>query len=185
MFKIGIIGCGKISQVRHIPEYADNADAKLDGCLLYTSRFNLCVLALNHRHGSGAQVYGYEPVYLHLCIYCICVLRAEDQRYFQIPRYVLAELWRGYGDGSERYPGSVSYTHLGQNRYFLLPLPQRRQMDGQTGKHIDKFHASLRNHAVSPAYAGKEKTIAASQVHIHDEGEQLPVAVLRERVHIF
>ena len=31
MFKIGIIGCGKISQVRHIPEYADNADAKLEG----------------------------------------------------------------------------------------------------------------------------------------------------------
>ena len=24
MFNIGIIGCGKISQVRHIPEYAQN-----------------------------------------------------------------------------------------------------------------------------------------------------------------
>ena len=31
MFKIGIIGCGKISQVRHIPEYADNADAQIFG----------------------------------------------------------------------------------------------------------------------------------------------------------
>lgn len=31
MFKIGIIGCGKISQVRHIPEYADNAEAEIRG----------------------------------------------------------------------------------------------------------------------------------------------------------
>ena len=29
MFRIGIIGCGKIAQVRHIPEYADNPDAQL------------------------------------------------------------------------------------------------------------------------------------------------------------
>jgi predicted dehydrogenase len=29
MFKIGIIGCGKIAQVRHIPEYVDNRNAKL------------------------------------------------------------------------------------------------------------------------------------------------------------
>ena len=29
MFGIGIIGCGKIAQVRHIPEYDDNPDAKL------------------------------------------------------------------------------------------------------------------------------------------------------------
>jgi predicted dehydrogenase len=31
MFKIGIIGCGKIAQVRHIPEYAANPDAQLAG----------------------------------------------------------------------------------------------------------------------------------------------------------
>jgi predicted dehydrogenase len=31
MFKIGIIGCGKIAQVRHIPEYAANPDAELAG----------------------------------------------------------------------------------------------------------------------------------------------------------
>ena len=31
MFGIGIIGCGKIAQVRHIPEYAANKDAKLVG----------------------------------------------------------------------------------------------------------------------------------------------------------
>ena len=31
MFGIGIIGCGKIAQVRHIPEYAENKDARLLG----------------------------------------------------------------------------------------------------------------------------------------------------------
>ena len=31
MFGIGIIGCGKIAQVRHIPEYADHPQAKLLG----------------------------------------------------------------------------------------------------------------------------------------------------------
>ena len=31
MFGIGIIGCGKIAQVRHIPEYADHPEAVLRG----------------------------------------------------------------------------------------------------------------------------------------------------------
>lgn len=31
MFKIGIIGCGKVAQVRHIPEYQANRDAELAG----------------------------------------------------------------------------------------------------------------------------------------------------------
>lgn len=31
MIRIGIIGCGRISQVRHIPEYAENPDAELAG----------------------------------------------------------------------------------------------------------------------------------------------------------
>ncbi len=31
MVNIGVIGCGKIAQVRHIPEYADNKDVKLTG----------------------------------------------------------------------------------------------------------------------------------------------------------
>lgn len=31
MFQIGIIGCGKIAQVRHIPEYLDRPEAKLAG----------------------------------------------------------------------------------------------------------------------------------------------------------
>ena len=35
--KVGVIGCGKIAQVRHIPEYEMNPEAELYGCLLYTS----------------------------------------------------------------------------------------------------------------------------------------------------
>ena len=31
MLKIGILGCGKIAQVRHIPEYADNPSCELKG----------------------------------------------------------------------------------------------------------------------------------------------------------
>ncbi|MBQ9045906.1 MAG: Gfo/Idh/MocA family oxidoreductase [Oscillospiraceae bacterium] len=31
MLKIGILGCGKIAQVRHIPEYHDNPDCELKG----------------------------------------------------------------------------------------------------------------------------------------------------------
>ena len=31
MFKIGIIGCGKIAQVRHILEYLENPEAELFG----------------------------------------------------------------------------------------------------------------------------------------------------------
>lgn len=31
MVRVGIIGCGKIAQVRHIPEYADNKDAEIAG----------------------------------------------------------------------------------------------------------------------------------------------------------
>ena len=29
MLKVGVIGCGKIAQVRHIPEYLDNPDCQL------------------------------------------------------------------------------------------------------------------------------------------------------------
>lgn len=31
MYNIGVIGCGKIAQVRHIPEYADNKNCRLAG----------------------------------------------------------------------------------------------------------------------------------------------------------
>ena len=33
MYRIGIIGCGKIAQVRHIPEYLANGKAKI--CAVY------------------------------------------------------------------------------------------------------------------------------------------------------
>ena len=29
MLRIGIIGCGKIAQVRHLPEYAENPDVQI------------------------------------------------------------------------------------------------------------------------------------------------------------
>ena len=29
IMKIGILGCGKIAQVRHIPEYADNPNCEI------------------------------------------------------------------------------------------------------------------------------------------------------------
>lgn len=32
MVKVGIIGCGKIAQVRHIPEFLDNENARIAGC---------------------------------------------------------------------------------------------------------------------------------------------------------
>lgn len=31
MIRVGIIGCGKISQVRHLPEYAGNPDVRIEG----------------------------------------------------------------------------------------------------------------------------------------------------------
>ena len=36
MINIGVIGCGKIAQVRHLPEYADNKQVKIAGV------FDLC-----------------------------------------------------------------------------------------------------------------------------------------------
>lgn len=48
MIRIGIIGCGKIAQVRHIPEYADNPDAKL--CAFYDLDMD--------RAGELAEKYG-------------------------------------------------------------------------------------------------------------------------------
>ena len=31
MVRIGVIGCGKIAQTRHLPEYAGNKDCKIIG----------------------------------------------------------------------------------------------------------------------------------------------------------
>ena len=35
MIRIGIIGCGKIAQVRHLPEYAANPHVELAGLLRF------------------------------------------------------------------------------------------------------------------------------------------------------
>ena len=37
MIRIGIIGCGKIAQVRHLPEYAGNPHVELDARWPYRS----------------------------------------------------------------------------------------------------------------------------------------------------
>ena len=39
---IGIIGCGKISQVRHIPEYFANPNAKKGVNTLYGIKIDFC-----------------------------------------------------------------------------------------------------------------------------------------------
>lgn len=55
MFGIGIIGCGKIAQVRHIPEYADHPEAKLLG--FYDINYARAA-ELAQKHGATA----YETV---------------------------------------------------------------------------------------------------------------------------
>lgn len=58
MFKIGIIGCGKIAQVRHIPEYAANPDAELAGYYDYNRE-----RALELARTYGGNVYAsYEEL---------------------------------------------------------------------------------------------------------------------------
>ncbi len=34
MLKVGILGCGRIAQVHHIPEYADNPKRYLDNNII-------------------------------------------------------------------------------------------------------------------------------------------------------
>lgn len=52
MIHIGVIGCGKIAQVRHLPEYAANPDAKI--CGLYDINYDrACELAKQY----GATAY--------------------------------------------------------------------------------------------------------------------------------
>ena len=51
MIGIGIIGCGKITQVRHLPEYRDNPDAKIIG--LYDINFERAK-ALAEEYGATA-----------------------------------------------------------------------------------------------------------------------------------
>jgi predicted dehydrogenase len=51
MLKIGIIGCGKIAQVRHIPEYTDNKHAKLAA---YYDINHSRALEMAEKHGGKA-----------------------------------------------------------------------------------------------------------------------------------
>ena len=48
MVQVGVIGCGKIAQTRHLPEYADNGQVKIKGV------FDLC----NDRARQVAECYG-------------------------------------------------------------------------------------------------------------------------------
>ena len=57
MIKIGILGCGKIAQVRHIPEYAANPDCQLVGFYNPTkSRAVAGRRIFRHRAGSDLRV---------------------------------------------------------------------------------------------------------------------------------
>ena len=54
MVKVGIIGCGKIAQVRHIPEYLDNPNAKLTG--LYDLNLQRAKELAEKYHKSTVQI---------------------------------------------------------------------------------------------------------------------------------
>lgn len=60
MIKIGIIGCGKIAQVRHIPEYANNPNVKI---VAYYDRNTQRAQALADRYG-GKVYTTYEAILL-------------------------------------------------------------------------------------------------------------------------
>lgn len=53
MLHIGVIGCGKVAQVRHLPEYADRADVKITG--VYDPNLER---AAQVAEKYGAKVYG-------------------------------------------------------------------------------------------------------------------------------
>ncbi len=60
MLKIGLIGCGKISQVRHAPEYAENPDCELAGYFDVLPE-NAALLAKEY----GGIVYSSQEELLH------------------------------------------------------------------------------------------------------------------------
>ena len=58
MIKIGIIGCGKIAQVRHIPEYLENKDACLAGFYdLNSDRAKELAEKYNQRYQKFKELY--------------------------------------------------------------------------------------------------------------------------------
>ena len=50
--KVGIIGCGKIAQVRHIPEYMANPNAELRGLSFLCFQLKALSLSLTGMQGS-------------------------------------------------------------------------------------------------------------------------------------
>ncbi|GAB6107886.1 Gfo/Idh/MocA family protein [Fusibacter bizertensis] len=58
MIKVGIIGCGKIAQVRHIPEYLANDSVEIAA---YFDRNTERALAISHRYG-GSMYTSYEAL---------------------------------------------------------------------------------------------------------------------------
>lgn len=56
MLNIGIIGCGKIAQVRHIPEYLENKNAKIVG--FYDRKFSRAEDMANKYGGVAYKTYG-------------------------------------------------------------------------------------------------------------------------------
>lgn len=74
MFKIGIIGCGKIAQVRHIPEYAANPDAELAGYYDFNRE-----RAQQLADGYGGRVYdSYQEMLADPAIDAVSVCVAND-----------------------------------------------------------------------------------------------------------
>ena len=65
MVKVGIIGCGKIAQVRHIPEYLDNSNAKLTG--LYDLNLQHGIAICGTGMGVSIICNKHRGVYAALC----------------------------------------------------------------------------------------------------------------------
>ena len=73
MLNIGIIGCGKIAQVRHLPEYEQNPGARIAG-LYDLNQERAQTLAAQY----GAKVYpGYEALLADPAIDAVSVCSAN------------------------------------------------------------------------------------------------------------
>ena len=71
MIKIGIIGCGKIAQTRHLPEYATNPDAKLVG---YYDKISSRAVQMAEKYGGKV----YDSYYDLINDPEICLLYTSD-----------------------------------------------------------------------------------------------------------
>lgn len=73
MINVGVIGCGKIAQVRHLPEYADNKNVKIAGV------FDLCKERAKEIAGQyGAKAYdSYQELLQDESIHAVSVCAAN------------------------------------------------------------------------------------------------------------